>query len=333
MRGSTIVLLRIALLAAVLAACEVLPRAGIVNPMLLPPLSEVMATLGDILARSNVRQAIGVTSAEVVAAFLIAVPLGAVLGVASAENAYFGEIFRPILFYVFSIPKSIFLPMFILAFGIGFPEKVAYATFSTIFIVIMSAGAAVELGDARLTWADTDCLDNRLDLDVNKTDRPRSWDMRPDVPRALKVWRQRFQYESRASDARVLVDDEDVGLERRSPGRPAARRFRARGASREAVPGIQNRLRMRAHDLRATFVTVSLASGRTWEWCQQRTGHGDAMKRSTDATARPGRRSARRPRAPACGHPGACGSRRRDCPTDCPTYRLSALHPRIPTSH
>jgi hypothetical protein len=34
---------------------------------------------------------------------------------------------------------------------------------------------------------------------------------------------------------------------------------------------------MRAHDLRATFITVSLASG-PWEWCQQRTSHGDAMK-------------------------------------------------------
>jgi NitT/TauT family transport system permease protein len=48
------------------------------------------------------------------------------------------------LFYVFSVPKSIFLPMFILVFGIGFPQKVAYAAFSTVFIVIMSATAAVE---------------------------------------------------------------------------------------------------------------------------------------------------------------------------------------------
>ena len=48
------------------------------------------------------------------------------------------------LFYVFSIPKSIFLPMFILVMGIGFQQKVAYAAFSTIFIVIMSASAAVE---------------------------------------------------------------------------------------------------------------------------------------------------------------------------------------------
>ena len=84
------------------------------------------------------------TGAEVLVAFVIAVPLGAAIGVLAAENAYFGEIFRPMLFYVFSIPKSIFLPMFILAFGIGFPQKVAYATFSTVFIVIMSASAAVE---------------------------------------------------------------------------------------------------------------------------------------------------------------------------------------------
>jgi NitT/TauT family transport system permease protein len=53
-------------------------------------------------------------------------------------------VFRPMLFYVFSIPKSIFLPMFILVMGIGFQQKVAYAAFSTIFIVIMSAAAAVE---------------------------------------------------------------------------------------------------------------------------------------------------------------------------------------------
>jgi hypothetical protein len=47
----------------------------------------------------------------------------------------------------------------------------------------------------------------------------------------------------------------------------------------------KSRLRMRAHDLRATFITVSLASGRTWEWCQQRTGHGDSMKQKYRRTA------------------------------------------------
>lgn len=144
MRGSSVVIVRIAILAALLAAWEVLPRAGIVNPMLLPPLSDVLATLMDILGRGDVQEAMVVTAAEVVVAFLIAVPLGAAIGILLAENAYAGEIFRPMLFYVFSIPKSLFLPMFILVFGIGFSQKVAYAGFSTIFIVIMSTSAAVE---------------------------------------------------------------------------------------------------------------------------------------------------------------------------------------------
>jgi NitT/TauT family transport system permease protein len=144
MNRAAVILTRIALLAAFLGAWEFLPRTGIVNPMLLPPLSLVLETLGEILARGDFREAMLVTSAEVLVAFVIAVPLGGAIGVLAAENAYFGAIFRPMLFYVFSIPKSIFLPMFILAFGIGFEQKVAYATFSSIFIVIMSASAAVE---------------------------------------------------------------------------------------------------------------------------------------------------------------------------------------------
>src|SRR5207302_414758 len=85
-----------------------------------------------------------VSAAEVIVAVIIAVPLGALIGVAIAESDYFGQIFKPLLFYVFSVPKSIFLPMFILIMGIGFQQKVAYAAFSTLFVVIMSATAAVE---------------------------------------------------------------------------------------------------------------------------------------------------------------------------------------------
>ena len=128
----------------VLAAWEWLPRWAIVNAALLPPLSDVLAMLLTMLGRSQVQEAIGVTAGEVVLAFMFAVPIGAGVGVLVAESEYFGQIFRPMLFYVFSIPKSIFLPMFILVFGIGFEQKVAYAAFSTVFIVIMSAAAAVE---------------------------------------------------------------------------------------------------------------------------------------------------------------------------------------------
>lgn len=139
-----IIAARFALLALVLGAWEFLPRNDIIDPRLLPPLGDVLRMLVELLGRPQVQQAIAVTAAEVIVAFVIAVPLGAAIGVLAAENEYFGAIFKPMLFYVFSVPKSIFLPMFILVLGIGFQQKVAYAAFSTIFIVIMSATAAVE---------------------------------------------------------------------------------------------------------------------------------------------------------------------------------------------
>lgn len=135
---------RLALLAVVFAAWEFLPRWGIVNARMLPPLGDVLAMLVDQLGRARVQEAILVSAGEFAVAFLIAIPLGALIGIVIAESDYLGEIFKPMLFYVFSVPKSIFLPMFILAFGIGFQQKVAYAAFSTVFIVIMSATAAVE---------------------------------------------------------------------------------------------------------------------------------------------------------------------------------------------
>jgi integrase len=38
-----------------------------------------------------------------------------------------------------------------------------------------------------------------------------------------------------------------------------------------------NRLRLRAHDLRATFVTLSLAMGRSEDWVMTRTGHTSSL--------------------------------------------------------
>jgi NitT/TauT family transport system permease protein len=139
-----ITMTRLALLALVLAAWEILPRSGLVNPLLLPPLSQVLETLVQLLGRPAVHEAVATTAAEVIVAFIIAVPLGAAAGILIAENEYLGEVFKPMLFYVFSIPKSIFLPMFILVLGIGFQQKVAYAAFTTAFVVLMSATAAVE---------------------------------------------------------------------------------------------------------------------------------------------------------------------------------------------
>ena len=144
MTRTQILVIRFALLALVLGLWQVLPSNNVINPLLLPPLGDVLTMLWNLLGQSRVHDAIATTALEVLVAFIIAVPVGAALGVTIAESPYLTAVFKPVLFYVFAVPKSIFLPLFILVFGIGFPQKVAYAAFTTGFVVLMSAMAAVE---------------------------------------------------------------------------------------------------------------------------------------------------------------------------------------------
>jgi ABC-type nitrate/sulfonate/bicarbonate transport system permease component len=137
-------LARFAIVVAILAAWEALSRTGTVNPRLLPSASDTLIMLGQLLQRASVRNDLVVTASEVLTAFALAVPFGALIGFLIAENRYFAEVVKPLLFFAFSIPKSIFLPMFILVFGVGFAQKVGFGFFSTIFIVIMSTTTAVE---------------------------------------------------------------------------------------------------------------------------------------------------------------------------------------------
>jgi NitT/TauT family transport system permease protein len=135
---------RLAIVVAVFALWETLSRTGMVNPRLLPSASDTIAMLGALLQRGSVQSDLLVTASEVLLAFVLAVPTGALIGFLIAENRYFAEVTKPLLFFAFSIPKSIFLPMFILVFGVGFSQKVGFGFFSTIFIVIMSTTAAVD---------------------------------------------------------------------------------------------------------------------------------------------------------------------------------------------
>lgn len=131
-------------MAAFFAAWEMASRTAVANPMLLPPASTVFQVAGELLATPSFRGHLWATLAHTATAFIIAVPLGGLLGLLIAERPYASEVLKPLVFFVFSIPKSVFLPMFILAFGIGFGQKVAFGVFSAIFIMMMTAFAAVE---------------------------------------------------------------------------------------------------------------------------------------------------------------------------------------------
>ena len=129
---------------ALFALWEGLARLGLVDPSLAPAPSVVAAALVRLAGRPEVLASLGVTAWEVAAAFLLATQLGLGLGFLLAEVPALGALFRPLVNFLFGVPKSIFLPVFILVFGVSIPQKIAFGVFTTIFVLIVGGIAAVQ---------------------------------------------------------------------------------------------------------------------------------------------------------------------------------------------
>lgn len=127
-----------------------------------------------------------------------------------------------------------------------------------------------------LTWAQLDLERGAVSLDENKTDDPRAWALDPSVARALVAWRSMRRRRPKPSDP-VFVDEEGRSVIDRGDGKGCDRlreHLRVAGVDRaELFEQSEVRQRIRMHDLRATFITINLANGKTESWIADRTGH------------------------------------------------------------
>jgi NitT/TauT family transport system permease protein len=136
---------------------EAVSTSGLVDPRLLPPFSQVLGVLWDLMKSRSFLGDLGITALEVLVAFVIVVPLGLTFGLYLGERQSAYRLFGPIVDLMLSIPKSIFLPIFIFAFGIGFSEKVIYAVTLAFFIVVLTGIAAARSVPAGLVTMSRAC--------------------------------------------------------------------------------------------------------------------------------------------------------------------------------
>ncbi len=123
---------------------EAMVRLGRLDATLAPAPSTILESLAGLGKRPEVLTSLGVTAGEVLAAFLVAVPVGLFIGFTLAEVPFLGALLRPLVNFLFGVPKSIFLPVFILVFGVSIPQKIAFGVFTTVFVMIMGGIAAVQ---------------------------------------------------------------------------------------------------------------------------------------------------------------------------------------------
>jgi integrase len=135
-----------------------------------------------------------------------------------------------------------------------------------------------------LRWCDLDLVRGAVVLDANKTDDPRAWALSPGVAKALKAWRERWRPNAKPSDPVFTLSDRETEEERAHTLSPFGiagvfrEHLRTAGVTRaELFDDKGGRKKIRVHDLRATFVTLSLANGKTEAWVASRTGHRSSV--------------------------------------------------------
>jgi ABC-type nitrate/sulfonate/bicarbonate transport system permease component len=143
---------RAALVLAALALWEVAARLRWLDPDFFSPPSQVLWAMGE-LANPRVLAAARLTALEVAVAFAVAAVVGVAGGLVIGLSTFAYRTFRPIVLLLFSVPKMVMLPLFILFFGIGVLSKAVFAFSLGVFPVLLNVIAGSRMVDRTLVTA------------------------------------------------------------------------------------------------------------------------------------------------------------------------------------
>jgi NitT/TauT family transport system permease protein len=138
-----ILLAQTAFVALVIASWAAGSRLGALDPTIMPPPAKVVVALGSLLRSPDFLADSLDTITRVGAAFAIGAPIALAVGFVMGENIAVGRSMSPVFNLVLSVPQSIFLPLFVLLFGLGFTEKLIFGITHVFFVVAINAMAAV----------------------------------------------------------------------------------------------------------------------------------------------------------------------------------------------
>jgi ABC-type nitrate/sulfonate/bicarbonate transport system permease component len=115
---------------------------GGVSRLFLPAPEAVWRALLQLVVTRQFWSAVEVTLITVAQAYAIAVVVGIAAGYLISRSRYRMDVLEPILAGLFTIPITLFFPIFILFFGIGTGSKVAYGATYAFFPIALNTIAA-----------------------------------------------------------------------------------------------------------------------------------------------------------------------------------------------
>jgi ABC-type nitrate/sulfonate/bicarbonate transport system permease component len=129
---------QIAFLLACALAWAVVGSRGLVNPILLPPITATFRELWLLLREGAFWPDLLVTLSEVMFAFSLAAVGGLATGALVAQSRFGVRVFDPLFSSLYSIPTILLFPMFVLFFGLGQGSKIAMGTTIAFFPITLT---------------------------------------------------------------------------------------------------------------------------------------------------------------------------------------------------
>ena len=146
-------LVRFAFLAALLLLWFLATTVWGVSHILLPDPIDVWHQFVDILVSGEFIPDLRITLSEIAIAFAISTALGVSLGYVISRSPYWIKVFEPLFAGIYSIPIILFLPLYVLFFGLGPASKIALGATISFFPIVLNTIAGFGYVDRILTAA------------------------------------------------------------------------------------------------------------------------------------------------------------------------------------
>jgi len=132
---------------------EVAPRAGWINGLFFPPLSQVLASLWDMTLSGVLAEHIGISLQRAAIGFLLAVVTAVPLGLLMGRYALFEKASDVLVQTLRNTSQFALLPVFILLLGIGEASKIAITFYAAVFFILINTIVGVKSVDPLLVKA------------------------------------------------------------------------------------------------------------------------------------------------------------------------------------
>ncbi len=109
-----------------------------VSSILLPNPFDVWRQLIEVIRTGEFIRDLRVTLGEFAAAFVIATVLGVAVGYAISRSSYLIKVFEPLFAAIYAIPIILFLPLYVMVWGLGPPSKIALGATIAFFPIVLN---------------------------------------------------------------------------------------------------------------------------------------------------------------------------------------------------